>query len=385
MAPSRLRYPDAIQALLETRYRRQRGAWFLGDGVWPIRISLGLPKAEEASRNLAATTQWAKTWQDWQGVGELVWVTRRWPALGSQRLPATITFESPLAVMAYLGKRDEWERGMIRRDRWCARWPMVRPALAVHVAWLMDAPEEDVLRMEALIAWLLAHPHSALYPRQVPVAGLDTKWMSGQMKRIADFMTALGVAQGAEGYGGRWGLKAAPARLRMRVLDSALRQVLGGLEDVQVPTTEAARISWRPRRVIIVENLQTGLAFGDWAGTVLIMGLGYGVECLGQLPWVQSAGCCYWGDIDTHGFAILDRVRGYVPHVASVLMDEVTLIRHRSLWVSEARQHGAVQLKRLEGPEQALYGRLKSQELGTNVRLEQERIDWAYAWSQLHG
>jgi len=42
------------------------------------------------------------------------------------------------------------------------------------------------------------------------------------------------------------------------------------------------------------------------------MRLGYAVDVLGQLPWLQEAQCIYWGDIDTHGFAILNRARTYI-------------------------------------------------------------------------
>ncbi len=41
------------------------------------------------------------------------------------------------------------------------------------------------------------------------------------------------------------------------------------------------------------------------------------------------------GDIDTYGFAMLDRLRSYHPHIRSLLMDEATLLQHRPLWGRE--------------------------------------------------
>jgi hypothetical protein len=43
----------------------------------------------------------------------------------------------------------------------------------------------------------------------------------------------------------------------------------------------------------------------------------------------------YWGGIDTHGFAILDRLRASIPGAALLLMDENTLQAHRHVWGQE--------------------------------------------------
>jgi hypothetical protein len=113
------------------------------------------------------------------------------------------------------------------------------------------------------------------------------------------------------------------------------------------------------------------------------MGLGYGVGTLARVPWVMRARCTYWGDLDTHGLAILSRARLQLPHLESALMDERTLLHHRDLWVPENPQYGAAELPLLTPAEQSLYSGLKQQRWGVNVRLEQERIAWSYAWNVL--
>lgn len=60
-----------------------------------------------------------------------------------------------------------------------------------------------------------------------------------------------------------------------------------------------------------------------------------------------------------------------------------TLLQHKTLWVDESAQHPATELTLLTEQEQQLYRDLKQQRWGQNVRLEQERIDWATAWSVL--
>jgi hypothetical protein len=63
-------------------------------------------------------------------------------------------------------------------------------------------------------------------------------------------------------------------------------------------------------------------------------------------------------------------------------MDRETLLAHEERWGREDRPTSAV-LTRLTDAEAALYAELVSDRHGTRVRLEQERIDWAWASSRL--
>jgi hypothetical protein len=77
----------------------------------------------------------------------------------------------------------------------------------------------------------------------------------------------------------------------------------------------------------------------------------------------------YWGDIDTHGFAILDGLRAKFSHVSSMLIDRATLTAHRAHWGTE-EVPALKALERLTTEESSLYGELT----GSHVRLEQERV-----------
>lgn len=105
-------------------------------------------------------------------------------------------------------------------------------------------------------------------------------------------------------------------------------------------------------------------------------------ELVASFP-LGKAQCIYWGDIDTHGFAILNRARTYIPSLKTVLMDESTLMSHRDLWVEEKDQHLSIELPLLTSREQQLYQSLRSNALGQHVRLEQERIRWDVAWTAI--
>lgn len=222
---------------------------------------------------------------------------------------------------------------------------------------------------------------SNLYPRQMPIAGVDSKWLESRKGLISELVVTIqGDSTGDRDFFRRCGLRPQPQPIRMRVLDPKLRERLGGLGDISSPCEEVANIGIQPVYVFIVENLQTGLAFDDLAGTVVIMRLGYAVDVLSRIPWLHQAQCIYWGDIDTHGFAILNRARTYLPNLETVLMDESTLMSHRDLWVEEKDQHSSTTLSLLTSTEQELYQSIKGNTCGQQVRLEQERIRWNEAW-----
>jgi hypothetical protein len=85
----------------------------------------------------------------------------------------------------------------------------------------------------------------------------------------------------------------------------------------------------------------------------------------------------YWGDIDTYGFHILDRLRALFPAARSFLMDRRTLMEYPALWVQEGNPYRG-ELTRLTASEAALYDDLRRDRLGDRVRLEQERVP--YGW-----
>ena len=109
----------------------------------------------------------------------------------------------------------------------------------------------------------------------------------------------------------------------------------------------------------------------------MIFGSGYGFENLASVKWMRDRVIHYWGDIDTHGFAILNQLRGFFPDVASLLMDQETLMEHQALWgVEPSPETGA--LKRLTADESVLYDQLRRDELGHQIRLEQEKIGFKW-------
>ncbi len=378
-----MRSPEQALALLRGSWQRHAGDWLDGSGDWPLRVPLAVPGERQASTRWAAFEAWRNAWRDWRG-GEVSWVERRWPLLGCQAVPAAVSLADADALAELLGEIARWQRARARFAAWAQRWPVLADSLRRQYALLADADDTEFARLGAMLAWLQAHPASNLFVRQLPVAGLDSKWLETRTGLLADWLRTLAGLPREADFWQASGLRREPDRLRLRLLDPALRARLGGLCDIHAPFDELRTLDLPVRHVVIVENKQTGLAFDDLPGAVVLMARGYAVERLHELPWLRSAAAVhYWGDIDTHGLAILGRLRGHLPQVQSLLMDEATVLAHRALWVTEPQPHRADVIEHLDAAEQALYHDLREDRWGVRVRLEQERIGWDVAWARI--
>lgn len=396
-----MKLPDGIAALACRQYLQRVQGWLndlaLGGSATVsaelLDIPLGLPSETAALAALPQVERWAAAWARWQGPAEVAWTVRRWRALGAQKLPDRLLVRGPDQIAALGGMESDWALARARQAEMLARWPALAGYLgALYDDLLTSYPAADFRRMLGVLEWVLANEAAQCYPRELPVPGVDSKWLDDAERRRT--LTALlrilqaGTQRGrdlpldldaASEFYARCGLRTPPRVLRIRVLDAGLRARVGGLGDISAPVDDLAALGLAPHQILVVENLQTGLALPDMPGTVAFLRLGYAVDALGQLPWaVGAARQMYWGDLDTHGFSILARARSHLPRLRSVLMDEPTLLEHRELWVSEP-QPCARELAGLTVAEQAVYDGLRSAQWGPDVRLEQERVGWRWA------
>jgi hypothetical protein len=385
--PKKLLSPEAAREFLIRRFNNQQRTWVAGGGSWPLDVSLGAPTEKDIAEDPTGVRSWVSAWQSRTGPGEVVFEERQFARLGKHRLPVSLTFADAGQVAAAVGQGRRWSTAVERYKRMLRRWPLLgqRSALASKFDVLADYGDEDFERLMSLLAWLELNPKSGLYLRQLPVEGLDTKWLEKRTGLVASLLRALRAAapEDLSDFHELCGLRKPAHRVRVRLLCPALRTAVGGLCDIEAPIGELAKLPIAPKTVVIVENLETGLALPTMSGVAVVMGMGNAVSALGTLSWLLEANAVYWGDIDTHGFAILDRARRAVPHLRSVLMDEATLHSHRALWVQEASQCPNVPLEALTAEERSCYESLRAHTWGQRVRLEQERLRWREAMETL--
>lgn len=224
--------------------------------------------------------------------------------------------------------------------------------------------------------WLVEARGSGMYLRQITAPGVDTKFVERHRSVLAQL---LGVPSAASGFVSALGLSGKSETVRLRA--SADLALAAPFSEVAVRLDELAGVEVTVRTAMIVENEITFLSVPVPDSGIVLWGKGFEVNRPGSLPWLRAADVLYWGDLDTHGFAILNQLRAWLPQTRSLLMDRDTLLNHRDRWVRESSPTAA-DLSRLTTDEAALYADLVSDRFGDHIRLEQERIDWT--WVEQH-
>ena len=253
--------------------------------------------------------------------------------------------------------------------------PAVRAWITAWQLW-SGPGEADWTRLIAVLRWLFHNSQSGLYVRQLPIEGIDTKWIEKRTALIADMLAGLRGPLANADFFEACGLRRMPHRVRCLILCPELRSRLGGLRDVEAPLSEIKSLPVSPAISLIVENGEIGVALPDIPGVIALIRLGNATSALAAIPWLKSTQSLYWGDIDTHGLAILSRARRLLPAVRSVLMDKATLLEYRSLWSEEPLQHQDAEFLELTTEERRLFADLRENKWGPRVRLEQERLPW---------
>jgi hypothetical protein len=295
--------------------------------------------------------------------------------IGRNEIPRRAIVESFGQAVALLGVGNQVQAyetvlSVVAAEPAVSAWVAANPLRALEVAELWPP-------LLSAYRWLRAARNSARYLREITAPGVDTKFVERHRWLLAQL---LNVPTSAAGFLEALGLHTKPETLRLR--PSLSPSPFSGLSDVTARLDELAKLEIVARSAVVVENEITFLSVPVPPDGIVLWGKGFEVDRVGSMPWLADADIIYWGDLDTHGFAILDRLRAWLPQTRSLLMDRETLLAHRDRWVSEASP-ATSRLDRLTTEEQALYEDLVTDRLGERVRLEQERIDWDWLAERL--
>jgi len=293
--------------------------------------------------------------------------------------------DSVQEALAFIGKARQAQRFEVLWQQTASAQPALLAWMSRRSLQALDLADRWE-RLLAVVAWLQAHPRPGVYLRQVDAPGVDSKFIEAHRGVLTELLdvalppevvesAAIGVGQFAR----RFGFLDKPVRIRFRLLDPALPSLPGceGLPDITLDAASFAALALPIEQVFITENETNFLAFPEVARAIVVFGAGYGWEALARAAWLHRSRLHYWGDIDTHGFAILDQLRGYFPHAASFLMDRETLLTHRSHW-GEEPEPARHDLSRLTPEEAAVYEDLRFDRLQPRLRLEQERVGFGW-------
>lgn len=365
------------------RRRWQRGEILASainqDALFPLRIPIKGPTPTQITADFGAVRDWIAGWRSQKSI-PLEWRTFSHRLFGNNQMPsAAITLDVESAVII-LGTLREWKthQEMVARCR--DSFPELLDWLAKRAITVLElAPDWQAIL--AVVAWVRDNPRSGQFLRQIDAPGVHTKLVEKHRGVISELLDRVlpadaidDSARGATGFARRYGFRDKPERIRIRFLDPtcAIAPERLGL-DLTLDAPAFAALDPPVENVFITENEVNFLAFPDCPRSLVIFGSGYGWSALAAASWLHQRAIHYWGDIDTHGFAILDQLRASFADVHSMLMSRDVFLGNRSLWTTEPNPVGRV-LSRLTGEEQATLEALHSQTDMPAPRLEQEKL-----------
>lgn len=357
-----------------------------GEPLEPLEIALAGPRASEISGRLGEVQEWAAALVSGSRDGaryDLQYKSIGGREVGRNQIPSHAVVSRLEQAWELLGVRAEvaaFEKMLADApDDRVRDWLLARPATALRHA--ADWPQ-----LVAAYRWLDSERGTGRYLRQIDAPGVDTKFVENRRAVLADL---LGVSRQAGLFLAELGLRTKPEYVRLRMaasVASASRaggdSATAGLSELSVRADELDALGIAFSTLVVVENEITYLTLPVPTDGVVVWGRGFDVARLGRWSALDRVQVHYWGDLDTHGFAILHRLRTHLPQVRSFLMDSGTLRAHRERWGSESTPTSSG-LDRLTAAEAAVYDDLVSDRYGERVRLEQERIDWQWVTEYL--
>jgi len=364
-----------VEQLVRVLHKRwDRGIYlkqYLGGEPWePLALAVKGPGARELLGRLDDVRRWLVRFSRDAKHFVVEYEVVKGRHLGTNRIPTRVRVESFAQLCQILGTSSDVRTvdSLIVSAPELREWVVAHPMVALQNA---DVWEQAV----EVVRWMVSHDLSRLYLRQIDVAGVDTKFVERHHRLLDQLLTVVlppgRINPNAGGFSERFGFLDKPAYVRFRVLDPGTFDL--PFSEMTVRIEELAEIEPSAASVFIVENEITYLAFPPVPKALVMFGSGFALTELGDLPWMHGKELVYWGDIDTHGFDILNRLRARFPAVRSILMDRSTLLSHKSQWVTEPLPTSRA-LPHLTPEETALYRDLVEETQGPSLRLEQERV-----------
>ena len=356
-----------------------------GETLFPRRLALRRPTSIELADRFEEVRRWIAGLR--QGAHyRIVMRELRHHIIGSNAVPEEVWVDTLDNALDLIGKKRDAGRltGIVALTRECQ--PSIMPWLTRHALKALKLSEEWPLLLE-IIGWMQAHPRPGIYLRQIELQGIHTKFIETHRAVLMELLDLALPPESVDRKTGRfcrrYGFLDKPLRIRFRILAPELVLLSTRTDqDITVNQDSFNRLDLRVSYVFITENETNFLAFPTLPRSMVIFGAGYGFEMLAQAAWLRGCAIHYWGDIDTHGFAILDQLRADLPHAESFLMDRKTLMAHELQWINEP-QPVLRDLARLTTEERALFDDLRDNRIRPAIRLEQERIGFGWVKAAL--
>lgn len=297
--------------------------------------------------------------------------------IGRQSVPEKISIDSIEDYLKVTGKEKEYLVFLKNLS-------LIKTELPLLIDWIKANPTKlvehdnwvDTLKV---CLYFLKTPLPNMYIRQLPI-DIHTKYISENksiIQSLLDFLIPESIKKNETKFELRYNLKYSEPLIRVRFLDYSLSP-LNNVTDISLTLSEFKTIRTECMNIFVAENIMNFLSLPYLSKTIAIWsGGGFSVSYLKDIDWIKEKQFFYWGDLDAHGFQILNQFRTYFKNTVAVMMDEGTLSCFKSAKGTPASNQT---LQQLTESELKLYNHLRQ----NNIRLEQEKITQTFAVEKIN-
>lgn len=379
--------PNEIYSKVHKRYWENKANWkklLLGEKSFPIQVSLKPPTGKQVFNDLKGYQAFISEWKSSSFPKLVKWENRTSNAIETQLMPVALVIKNVGDLIEYLQKTQitaHWEKVI---DRIVSYSDLLYKPLILNIEKVEKLSLDDAELIVKTLKQLKPNIGKGLYLRALPLISVDTKFLESNETIISILLDALTDNLVSEsGCLSSWlGCKSTPKGwLYIRPLCEATEKKLG-FPILQLPSNSIQATPLPADNIIVVENVQSGLALPILKNTIAVFGGGKNVSWL-RSDWLKSKNVVYWGDIDSWGLVILDDAKQHLPTLQALMMDKSTLEAHKNRMVREQSSNNQVTTY-LTSSEQELLSELLSVANGESNRLEQERLSQDYIADSLN-
>ena len=387
--------PNTVLGILhkkEWENRRNLKQRLLNQRPFPIEISLKVPTDQQARDNLGHFHAFFKAWTDFAYPELVEWQERQYRQLSEQRVPVKLRIFSLQQLTELLGAEQQLENWLNKissflqqsfvHDRHQHR---LFQTLIHHLEQIERYSQQEWQWLIQLIEQLKPNIGAGLYLRALPLSAVNTKFLE-QNLLLTEVICNVLYDDEIVLAGGLLAwldcLDSPKGWLTIKPVCPNVQEKLGGLPVFLLSTEVLDQFELPAERIIVVENIQSGLACPNLENSIVVCGGGKNISWM-NAKWLQHKQVFYWGDIDSEGLNILSMVRQKIPHVIALMMDEATVLQFQNHMVDEPDSIFS-EPQYLTADELKLFHDLRAQTF-KNRRLEQERIsvDWVHRYLEL--
>jgi hypothetical protein len=308
---------------------------------------------------------------------KVIWKITKMKKFGEQSLPEQILIETESDYLKLLGKEKEVKQFKLDIELILSELPQLKDWLIYHPLEVVKYAREWS-NLVKVCHYFIDHPQPNLYLRELPIK-VHTKFIETHksiLTSLLEFILPPELINSTETtFEKRFSLKYDETLIRVRILDEKIKlKYQLPFTDFSIPFSQFKALNWLDHRWIITENKMNFLTLPPLENTMALFGSGNQVPILKSIDWLSQATIFYWGDLDIHGFMILDRLRSYFPHVISVMMDQETLTTFADFIGVDPNESSLEKLTNLSEAENLILSDLSR----CKKRLEQEQISQLY-------